>query len=515
MTPETSYTIVVPTVRRPSLTDLLVALATGDGPPPEEIVLVDDRPDLADEWAIQPLGPGEWPIHRLRWLRSLGSGPAAARNLGWRAAGTEWVVFLDDDVLPVPEWPARLAADLASLPGDVAGSQGNVHVPLPTHRRPTDGERGTAHLADAAWITADMAYRRSALAEVRGFDERFRHAYREDTDLALRVEEAGYRLVRGARRVDHPVRPGGSWASVRAQAGNADDALMRRRHGPRWRDRVGERPGRLRRHVLTTAAGGTAVLAALYPRRAPRRRAAACALLGWAALTAEFAYARIALGPRTAGEVARMALTSVVIPPVACWHRLRGELAHRNVARQGRQGPPRGRPGAVLFDRDGTLIRDIPYNGEPARVEPMPGARAGLDRLRALGIPVGVVTNQSGLARGLVRREDLDRVHGRVEELLGAFDVWAVCPHHESDGCGCRKPSPGLIGEAAAALGVRTQDCVVIGDIGGDMAAAGAVGARAILVPTPDTRRDELRQAPEVARDLADAVDRALRGEPR
>jgi histidinol-phosphate phosphatase family protein len=166
---------------------------------------------------------------------------------------------------------------------------------------------------------------------------------------------------------------------------------------------------------------------------------------------------------------------------------------------------------AVLFDRDGTLIHDVPYNGDPAAVEPVPGARAALDRLRAAGLRLGVVTNQSGLARGLFSDGDLELVHARITELLGPFETWQVCPHDEAAGCRCRKPGPGLIEAAAAALGTVPQRCVVVGDIGRDMAAAGAAGAAGILVPTPVTRAEEVAAAPAVAGDLSAAVDLILR----
>ncbi|WP_411573147.1 HAD-IIIA family hydrolase [Streptomyces sp. WAC 01420] len=97
---------------------------------------------------------------------------------------------------------------------------------------------------------------------------------------------------------------------------------------------------------------------------------------------------------------------------------------------------------AVLFDRDGTLVHDVPYNADPARVRPVEGARAVLAELRARQIRTGVVTNQSGIARGLLTEADARRVNRRVEELLGPFDVWALCPHGPDDGCLCRKPRP-------------------------------------------------------------------------
>jgi histidinol-phosphate phosphatase family protein len=223
-------------------------------------------------------------------------------------------------------------------------------------------------------------------------------------------------------------------------------------------------------------------------------------------LSAEFALHRILPGPRTAAEIGRMLASSVMIPPLACWHRLSGELRWRGVS------PATAVPAAVLFDRDGTLIHDVPYNTDLAAVRPMPGARAALDRLRGLGIPVGVVTNQSGLARGLISPGQLERVNAHVSELLGPFDAWSICPHGENDGCGCRKPAPGLVRTAAAQLGVPVARCVVIGDTGADVTAAATIGARGILVPTPRTRRQEILAAPEVAPTIAAAVELALSG---
>ncbi|MEV6606613.1 HAD family hydrolase [Kutzneria sp. NPDC051319] len=171
------------------------------------------------------------------------------------------------------------------------------------------------------------------------------------------------------------------------------------------------------------------------------------------------------------------------------------------------------RPGceAVLFDRDGTLVVDVPYNGNPSRVRPMPGARRALDLLRRRGIAVGVVTNQSGVARGLLTLDDVRVVHRRIEQLLGPFDTWQVCPHGPEDRCPCRKPAPGLVLTASAELGVPTDRITVIGDIGSDVAAGRAADARAILVPTAVTRREEIDEAPEVSPDLLAAVGKVLR----
>ncbi|MEU8011008.1 HAD-IIIA family hydrolase [Micromonospora parva] len=166
---------------------------------------------------------------------------------------------------------------------------------------------------------------------------------------------------------------------------------------------------------------------------------------------------------------------------------------------------------AVLLDRDGTLIEDVPYNGDPEKVRPVPGARAALDRLRAAGLRLAIVTNQSGLARGYFTGEQMRAVHARVEELLGPFDAWLVCPHDDADGCDCRKPAPGLVHAAARELGTTASRCVLVGDIGRDVAAALAAGAAGVLVPTPVTRPEEIAAAGWVASDLPSAVDEIVR----
>jgi histidinol-phosphate phosphatase family protein len=537
-----SFDVVVPTVGRPSLHALLDALAPQAERLPGRVLLVGDRRGrggpllpggppaaLAGRVEVLQVGPdadrGRSPSRRR--VRPLG--PAAARNLGWRAATAPWVAFLDDDVVPGPTWAADLAADLAGLPPEVAGSQGRLRVPLPAGRRPGDWERNVHGLEGARWATADLAYRRAVLAELGGFDERFPRAYREDADLALRAVRAGYRFARGRRVTTHPVRQAGWLVSVRLQVGNADDALMRALHGPRWREAAGVPRGRRRRHLALTAAG----LLALATLAAGRRRLALAAAAGWLAGTGELAWARIAPGPRDPAEVATMLATSVLIPPAASWHWLAGLAAARRKVRRpgpavarhevGRPGPavarPRrraparggdGRPAAVLLDRDGTLVADVPYNGDPRLVTPMPGARLALSRLRAAGVPTAVVSNQSGIGRGLLTREQVAAVNRRVEELLGPLGPWLLCPHRPQDGCRCHKPGPGLVERAAAALGVDPRDCVVIGDVAADVAAARAAGAGAVLVPTPATRPDEVAAAAAVAADLATAVDLVL-----
>src|ERR1700759_4149120 len=355
----TSYVVVIPTLGRPCLQACLDALAAADGPLPRQIVLADDRRDTPDPL---PVVVPESLAARTVGVPPEGGGPAA-------------------DVRGGPAGRTARAADLAGQPDRVGGVQGVIDVPLPAGRRPTDWERGTAGLAGARWITADMAYRRPALLAAGGFDERFPRAFREDADLALRLLDLGWELRDGTRRTTHPVRPASRWASLKAQAGNADDVLMGRLHGRGWSARAAAAPGRRRGHAVTTALLASSVLAGAASLVGPSRRqegwrrVALLAGAGWLASTAEFTAARVRPGPRTPDEITTMVITSTLIPPLAVRHWLRGWWQDRQT---GPWPPP---PAAVLFDRDGTLVRDVPYNGAPALVQPMPGAAAATARL--------------------------------------------------------------------------------------------------------------------------------------
>jgi HAD superfamily hydrolase (TIGR01662 family) len=501
--PDVDYTVVIPTIGREGLAALLTSVDAE--PRPRAIVVVDDRRHPTSPLALPAT------VTPLRVIPSGGRGPAAARNAGWRAAGSEWVAFLDDDVVPAEDWNAQLVRDLTGLPESVAGCQAQLQVPLPEDRRPTDEERRTACLVGAPWITADMAYRRAALLTTGGFDERFSRAFREDSDLALRMVRAGFTIVWGRRRTTHPLVARGGWrGTLRAQGGNADNALLRVKYGRDWRRLAKAGPGRTGQHLLTCGAVAAAGVGLLTRRRWTALAGTAL----WVALTAEFAVRRILPGPRTAREVAAMIFTSVLIPPLAIWHRLRGELRWRVVGAR-RPGRSESRPLAVLFDRDGTLMHNVPYLSDPDLVRPVAGARRSLAALRRKGIAVGVVSNQSGVARGLISDYALERVNAKVEDLLGPFDTWQVCRHGTDDGCGCRKPEPGMVQAAARELGVRPSDCVLIGDTGADVDAALRAGARAVLVPTAETLLPEVDRAgvlADVAPNLTVAVCRSIRG---
>lgn len=148
---------------------------------------------------------------------------------------------------------------------------------------------------------------------------------------------------------------------------------------------------------------------------------------------------------------------------------------------------PLGTIRVVVFDRDGTLVDDVPYNGDPARVVARHGADAAVAAARARGLETAVATNQSGIARGYLTVDEVDRVNRRVDELFGPFDAWAVCPHGPDDGCRCRKPAPGLLLDVARATGSAPSAMLVVGDRSADVGAARQAGSIGVLVPSPST----------------------------
>ncbi|MEO8480094.1 MAG: HAD family hydrolase [Gemmatimonadota bacterium] len=176
---------------------------------------------------------------------------------------------------------------------------------------------------------------------------------------------------------------------------------------------------------------------------------------------------------------------------------------------------------ALFLDRDGTLIEDPGYVSDPALVRLLPGVADALVRARDAGFLLVVVTNQSGIARGLVTSQQLDAVHERIAHLLaghGAFiDAWAHCPHLPDADCECRKPHAGLHTALASALGIDLSASWCIGDRLSDLLPAQALGSRAILVTSGEGsahREEAERLGFAVAPDLAAAIDGIL-GERR
>lgn len=184
------------------------------------------------------------------------------------------------------------------------------------------------------------------------------------------------------------------------------------------------------------------------------------------------------------------------------------------------QGRSTAKPaGPVLFlDRDGVIIVDADYIGDPLDVELIPGAAAALVRARDAGYGLACLTNQSGIGRGYYSREDFGAVQARIDELLRErgviLDIVCYCPHSPDEGCACRKPATGLLEEAAGWMGWDGAASAMVGDKISDVDLALAAGLRPLLTLTgkgsDQAAMLEGRAGVDVVADLGAAVDLLL-----
>jgi glycosyltransferase involved in cell wall biosynthesis len=318
-------TVVIATYERPELLLRCVdALLTQTLPPARfEVVIVDDGSSrrtrervIAELSARRRLANA--PTLRFLWL-PMNRGPAAARNHGILAARGDVIAFTDDDTVPRADW---LAEGLKAIERGADAVAGKVDVPLPAV--PTDYERDAAGLADAAFVTANCFVRRELLATIGGFDERFRFAWREDTDLFFRVRASGAIVARApAARVLHPVRPARFGVSVGQQRKVMFDALLYKKFPRGYRRYI--RPHPPWAYYAAVAAGACAIVNALAGSRV---LALAC-FAAWVALGARFAWQRLAHTSHAPRHVAEMIVTSFVIPWVSLYWRARGAWRFR------------------------------------------------------------------------------------------------------------------------------------------------------------------------------------------
>ena len=170
---------------------------------------------------------------------------------------------------------------------------------------------------------------------------------------------------------------------------------------------------------------------------------------------------------------------------------------------------------AAFLDRDGTIIEDAHYIAKPELVRLRPGAADAIGRLNRAGIPVIVVTNQSGIARGLLTVADYERVAARMAELLGEhgahIDATYMCPHHPDCGgdCDCRKPGTLLFVRAAAEHGLDLENSTYIGDRWRDVKPGIDLGGRPILIVSEGTHRDEQAAAERAGVETVGSLEEA------
>jgi glycosyltransferase involved in cell wall biosynthesis len=315
--------VVVPTFHRDrELARLLTLLGAQElGDRRFEIIVVDDACSPTTP-AIVTSAAAAHPDVPILLLNGGGTGPATARNRGWQAAHGALIAFIDDDAYPADAgWLA--AGSEAFADPMVSAVSGRVVVP-PVSGRPTDFQRNVQRLDGLPFLTCNAFYRRTALAAVGGFDERFRVPFREDSDLQYRVEALGGRMACADRAIVHHPAPDGRFAaSLRLQRYSMYNALMYKKHPRRYRAELQALP------PLHYYAMLLSLLGALASVLRGRRVFAAFFLLAWAVQECRFFAQRARGASRQPRHLLDLAITSLLIPPLAVYWRLRGAWRFR------------------------------------------------------------------------------------------------------------------------------------------------------------------------------------------
>lgn len=318
-----AVSIVVPTRGRPDLLNrCLASLALQRYDTTRyEIIVVDDGPDddtreVVAGWTAHcaPLGPD------ITYIPSMGPhGPAAARNHGWRAARGDIVAFTDDDTIARADW---LRNGLRAFTPDVDAVWGRLVMPLTG--TPTDYELDAKNLEHAEFVTANCFCRKRVLEELGGFDERFRFAWREDSDFHFRLLEYQAAIVHEPGAVImHPIRPA-HWGVSLSQVKKVQfDALLYKKHPLLYRRKI--RPSPRWDFYLTVGA----LLFALAFALAEQPVLAALFGLVWLLGSARFCLQRLRHTSKSPLHVAEMIVTSVLIPPLAVFWRMVGAFKFR------------------------------------------------------------------------------------------------------------------------------------------------------------------------------------------
>ena len=314
----TVVSVVVPTCNRPDLLarclDALIEQDVRCGT--WEIVVTDDARSDATRCQVERLARVVCRDRLvIRYVRPFSStGPAAARNAGWRAARGEIIAFTDDDCVPQPGW---LSHGIDTMASGYALAGGRVDVPPVAN--PTDYERNAALLGGSELVTANCFMRRSVLETLGGFDERFTVAWREDSDLLFRSLDAGLPIGSAPEAVvQHPIRPASWGVSIGQQRKSMYNALLFKKHPQRYRERIQASPPWHYYRIVAALLLGIAGLAT------GRRRAAIGGMTVWALMTGHFCHMRLRGTRHTPSHVAEMIVPSAATPPLAIFWRIRG-----------------------------------------------------------------------------------------------------------------------------------------------------------------------------------------------
>ena len=320
---ELKITVVVPTYQRPRLLIRCVnALLDQEFcSTAYEIIIVTDGPDEATDTALSQISLRKFPAVQCYSLPAK-AGPAAARNLGWLLAQGELVVFTDDDCIPASDWLAAMWNAYESEGREEVAYSGKTLVPI--NEEPTDYEKNISQLASAEFITANCACTKKALQKVRGFDERFRMAWREDSDLQFKFIQNKIPIVKvHSAVVTHPVRKAPWGVSIKEERKGMFNALLYKKYPTLYKQKI--QPSRPWHYYAISFCLLVFITGVIAEKPLPK----IAGLCGWLTLTSWFAFKRLQSTSHSINHVSEMVLTSAVIPVLSLFWKFYGSLKFR------------------------------------------------------------------------------------------------------------------------------------------------------------------------------------------
>jgi glycosyltransferase involved in cell wall biosynthesis len=316
--------VVVPTYQRPELLlKCIRALYAQRCLFLFEVIVVSDGPDGNTAQAVSSLD-----LPHFRFLQlPVKMGPAAARNYGWRRAAGELIAFTDDDCLPDTRWLSKLYEAYLKEDLVLCAFSGRTIVPL--RSSPTDYELSTSKLESAPFITANCAVSRLALTVTDGFDEHFEMAWREDSDMQMRLQEQNIPILPVEAVVVHPVRPPTWGASLKAEKKGMYDILLLKKHPHRFAA-VANYKGLLHYYVAMVLFFATMILGVIVAIPL----AIIAGLAGWFSLWFAFVIKRLTNTRRSFRDIFEIITTSAFIPFLSLYWKCYGLLKFRGFQRQ-------------------------------------------------------------------------------------------------------------------------------------------------------------------------------------
>jgi glycosyltransferase involved in cell wall biosynthesis len=315
--------VVIPTYRRPDLLLRCVQSLIDQAFDARnfEIIIISDGDDDATSNAITSLAPNRNPVVRYYPLPHK-AGPAAARNLGWILAEAPLIAFTNDDCFADEQWLKSLWFAYEERKMREIAFSGATIVPI--RKQPTDYEQNVSHLASAEFIAANCACSKDALLRVGGFDERFKMAWREDSDLQFKLIDGGIPVIRvHDAMITHPVRKAPWGICIKEERKGMFNALLYKKFPQLYAEKI--QPA-LPWHYYGSVAFLLMLLTGLI-LGAPAMQVAGFA--GWLAITGWFAWRRLRTTSRAWSHVCEMVFTSAVIPALSLFWQFYGSWKYK------------------------------------------------------------------------------------------------------------------------------------------------------------------------------------------